>query len=113
MSLFTFFNPAKDYLIAGAVRLWFNQAKKHYGNMTHINIDSQKRSLDIELDLKGEATPLQINIKNYRLIDESGETYIELSDITTSREWINALLGDYPDLEKRRYKVPAAVKVLL
>ena len=81
--------------------------------MTHINIDSQKRSLDMELDLKGEAAPLQINIKNYRLIDESGETYIELSDITTSREWINALLRDYPDLEKRHYKVPAAVKVLL
>lgn len=33
--------------------------------------------------------------------------------VTTSREWIKSLLADYPQLERHRSKVPAAIKMLL
>jgi hypothetical protein len=49
MSLSSLLNPAKDYLLAGAVRLWFNQTHKRYGQMTQIRIDSQNHRIEVEL----------------------------------------------------------------
>ena len=107
------FKQGKDFLIGQAMLNWFNTVKKHIGKMTNIKIDSENKNIELDLELKGETSPLRIHIRNYRLISESGETFIELKDVTTSREWINALLADYPEPEKRRFKVPTAVKALL
>lgn len=113
MSLVSFLNPAKDYLIAGAVKLWFNQTLNRYGQMTQINIDSQNRRIDIQLELRGEATPIQVGVKSYELGSEAGESFISLGEIETSREWINQLISDYLPTEKKRFKVPGALKMVL
>lgn len=112
MSLFSRLNPTKDRLIAGAVRLWFNQKYQRYGKMTTIHIDSSAKSIHIELELKGDATPLEINVKSYELSTESGETFIKIGEIESSREWINHLITDYLPPEKMRFKVPGAVKMV-
>jgi len=113
MSLFSFLTPARDHALAAAVRLWFNQTQKRYGHMTTIQIDSNARSIRVELDLKGEAATLAIDVKSYELIAESGETFITIGDIETSREWLNVLLADYLKPENRRFPVPNVVKALL
>ena len=112
MSLFSFFNPAKDFALEVAVKLWFNQTQNRYGHMTHIKIDTTAKSIHVELDLDGEPTPLKIDVASYQLNSESGETIISLGDIVTSREWINQLINDYLPPEKKSFKVPGAVKVL-
>jgi hypothetical protein len=113
MSLFSFLNPAKDFGIEVAVKLWFNQTQKRYGHMTTIQIDSTAKSIHVELELKGETSPLKIDVASYELSDQSGETFIELGDINTSREWINQLIRDYLPPGKKCFKVPGAVKVVL
>lgn len=113
MSLFSFLTPAKDHAIAMAVRLWFNQTHKRYGNMTSIQIDSTAKSIHVELDLKGETAPLAIDVKSYELLTESGETLIEIGDIVTSREWLNILIADFLKPENRRFPVPSMVKAVL
>lgn len=113
MSLFSIFNPAKDRLIAGTVRLWFNQTHQRYGTMTTIQINSTAKSIHVELDLKGEPTPLSIDIKSYEISTQSGETFIKLWDIESSREWINQLIGDFLPPEKKYFKLPGAVKMVL
>jgi hypothetical protein len=107
------FKQGKDFLIEQAFLTWFNTIKKHIGHMTQIKINSENKSIELDLELKGETAPLRVQIQNYRIFTTDGETFIELTDVTTSREWINALLADYPQPEKRRFKVPAAVKMLL
>jgi hypothetical protein len=113
MSLFSLLNPAKDHLIGGAVKLWFNQTQKRYGNMTTIQIDSTAKTIHIELELKGEASPVQLNVKSYELSTDAGETFIEIGEIQTSREWINHLIDDFLPPEKKCFKIPNAVKALL
>ncbi len=113
MSLFSFLNPAKDFALEVAVKLWFNQTQNRFGHMTHIQIDSTAKSIHIELALKGESAPLKIDIASYQLSTEAGETSIELGEIQTSREWLNQLISDYLPPEKKCFKVPSAVKVLL
>ena len=113
MSLFSSFNPAKDFAIEVAIKLWFNQTQQRYGQMTNIQIDSTAKRIQVVLDLKGESTPLQIEVKSYELITKAGETHLELGDIKTSREWLNALLEDFLTPGHRRFTVPSALKGLL
>lgn len=113
MSLTSFFNSAKDRLVEGAVKIWFNQNLKRYGKMTTIQIDSTARTIHVELELKGESSPLQLDVKHYQLTEDGGETFIELGEIETSREWMNHLIADFLPPEKKSFKVPGAVKALL
>ena len=113
MSLFSFLNPAKDFTLEVAARLWFNQTHERYGQMTNIQIDSTAKSIHVELELKGDPTPLKIAVASYQLSTESGETFIQLGEIKTSREWINHLIGDFLPPGKKRFKVPGAVKAVL
>lgn len=113
MSLFSFLKPAKDLALGMAVKRWFNQTQNRYGTMTSIQINSTAKSIHVELELKGESSLITIDIKDYALSDRSGETFIELGEIETSREWVNALLADYLKPEKRHFAVPSALKILL
>lgn len=113
MSLSSLLNPAKDYLLAGAVKLWFNQTQKRYGQMTQIRIDSQNHRIEVELELRGESSPIQVVVRSYELSSEAGETFIALGEIETSREWINQLISDYLPPDKKRFKVPGSAKMLL
>lgn len=113
MSIAHMLHQLKDHALGMAVMVWFNHNKKTYGQMTQIRIDSQQKQIDIELDLKGEASLMQISIKDYALTTEAGDTFIELGSITTSRAWIDQLLSDYLKPDQKRIKVPGAVKVLL
>ena len=113
MSLFSFLNPAKDFLREGAAKLYFNYEYQRYGQMTNIQIDSTAKTLHVELELKGEPAPLKIDVASYQLTTEDGETFIELGEIKTSREWINHLISDFLPHGKKRFKVPGAVKAVL
>ncbi|PAW71376.1 MAG: hypothetical protein B9S30_00955 [Verrucomicrobiia bacterium Tous-C5FEB] len=113
MSLFSFLNPAKDFTREVAAKLYFNHNYQRYGQMTNIQIDSTAKTLHVELELKGEPAPLKIDVASYQLSTESGETFIELGEIKTSREWINLLISDFLPHGKKRFKVPGAVKAVL
>ena len=89
-----------------------------YGNLTELEIDAENKTLALTLELKGESQPLQIRIKHYELVDRGDETYLELGEIETSREWVNTLLRDHltekvikPRLQQT--PLPAVVRMLL
>lgn len=113
MSLFSLLNPAKDFALGAAVKLWFNQTLKRYGTMTHIQIDSKTKHVEVDLDLRGETTPLHVVIESYQLHSSAGETFIDIGGVHTSREWINCLIEDLLQPGSRRFKVPAALKMVL
>ena len=113
MSLFSFIRQGKDRLVETGARLWLQQTIQPYGKMTRLHIDSQNKRIDIELDLNGEDTPIRIDVKSYALTSDSGETFIELGEIGVSRQWMETLVANYLTPDKRRFKVPPAVKVLL
>jgi hypothetical protein len=81
--------------------------------MTTIQLDSTAKSIHVALELKGEPSPLLIDVKSYELTTAAGETHIELGAIETSREWLNVLVEDLFKPENRRFKMPGALKALL
>jgi hypothetical protein len=113
MALFSFLSPAKDYTSEVLAKQYINSKYQRYGQMTNIQIDSTAKTIHVELELKGEPAPLKIDVLSYQLRPEYGQSFIELGEINTSREWINHLISDYLPPEKRRFKVPGFVKGLL
>ena len=81
--------------------------------MTQIQIDSTAKRIHIELELKGETSPIQIDVQSYELTTKAGETHIKIGEINTSREWINLLINDYLPADKKDIVVPGAMKALL
>jgi len=82
--------------------------KEGYGEMLKLNLDSQNKKLDAEIMLKGEKEPLSVSIDRYEIIDRDGETFIKLSGIETSREWINILVAS--EVEGKEFKIPSQYK---
>jgi hypothetical protein len=70
-----------------------NGLLKRYGKMTKLEIDKENRTINADLDLKGEKEGIQIRLSNYRLIQEDGKNPVfEPGTIEVSREWIDVLL---------------------
>ncbi len=73
------------------IRRIFNIKMERYGQMLKLDINSKDKTIDLEVLLRGESSPLQIHIGHYEIKsgDDSG---VKISKIHTSREWITDLI---------------------
>jgi len=70
-----------------------NGLLKKYGKLTKLEVDKESKTINADLDLKGEKEGVRITFSNYRLIQEEGKNPVfELGAIGVSREWLDALL---------------------
>lgn len=66
---------------------------KKFGRMTKLEVDKESKTIQAELDLKGEKEGIRITLSNYRLIEEEGKNLVvEFGAIEASREWLDVLL---------------------
>jgi hypothetical protein len=103
---------AKDRLIEQAALAYLNRSLlQPYGRATSLRVDSSEKTILIEAELKGESSPLQIELVDY-VISQDGEDYfVTVKGIRTSREWLTTLAQN--ELLNRRFKVPAKTGRLL
>jgi hypothetical protein len=59
-----------------------------------LEIDTVNKTVNLDVELKGEAQPIRVIISNYKLVESGNCTFIEVGDITASREWMNVLLAE-------------------
>lgn len=59
--------------------------------MLKLDINSGDKTIDLEVLLRGEGSPLKIHIGHYE-IKTGEESGIKISKIHTSREWITELI---------------------
>lgn len=57
--------------------------------MTSILIDSKNKSIAIEVQLKGEDSPISIRIKEYGVEPDGDGSLVKIGDISFSREWMD------------------------
>ncbi|HTB84139.1 MAG TPA: hypothetical protein VK742_10840 [Candidatus Sulfotelmatobacter sp.] len=65
---------------------------KKYGRMTRLEVDKESKTINADLDLKGEKEGIRITLSNYRLIQEGKNPVLEFGVIGASREWLDVLL---------------------
>jgi len=69
-----------------------------------IDLDSNKKSIYLEVMLEGEVEPLEISIDKYQLIQEGDKYLLKVYSFNTSRAWINTVISKY--LKKREFEIP-------
>ncbi len=66
---------------------------KKYGRMTKLEVDKERKTINLNIDLKGEKEGIRVTLSNYRLIQEAGKNpMFQPGAIEVSREWLDALL---------------------
>lgn len=86
---------------------------KEYGQMVKFNVDSQSKTIHLNLLLKGEVENLNVDIKSYELLEENEKVFIKFNDIETSREWINTVIEYFVKDKSDRVEVPKEYLKLL
>lgn len=100
-----------NVLVNRIEREYFNHHWQKFGNMTTLQIDPTNRRASFDLQLKGETQPLHVDIGRYELIELNGKTYLEIHNVTTSREWMTLLAQQM--LKDKRFEVPEIVASVL
>jgi hypothetical protein len=98
-------------MAALALREHFNHRYSDIGAITSLHIDSAKRRASVDFELKGESLPIHIAVERYELHVSEGRTFIELKDVTASREWIVQLARQC--LIGKKFEVPESFSGLL
>jgi hypothetical protein len=89
------FAAAKDALTSQVARRYVNSLIGRYGVVRELKIDSAAKSAGITCELIGEAEPVIVRVEHYRIIDEAGKRWIEVTACSCSRPWLQHLLEDH------------------
>ncbi len=100
------FASVVDHFITDGVftRKLINARIKEYGEMIEFKIDNKGRKISAEVLLKGEASPIKINVDEYELIKDEGSSKIIIKDAGSGREWIDAALRNF--VVGKSFKLP-------
>ena len=103
---------AKDWLVEKAGMAMLNQAVlKPYGTITKLKLDTTARSLDAELELKGEMQPVRLHVQEFEIREAEDRAFIIIRKIETSREWLTTAARDF--VVDREFELPDSVKKFL
>ena len=94
------FRGLKDKALSKSLEVAINFKIKEYGEMLKLNLDSQNKTIEFTIILKGEKEALEVFVNNYEISEEEGKYYLYAKDIKTSREWINIVAENYLKGEK-------------
>src|SRR5687767_6857613 len=99
------FSQAKDRLIESTVPAYLNRSYlEPYGSITDFKINTTNRSIDLVLQLKGEAEAIRLNVEEFELIERDDNTFVQLKRVSTSREWLTRAAQDF--LVNRPFRLP-------
>lgn len=73
------------------IKYAFNLKMKRYAHMLKLDINPEDKTIDLEILLRGEGTPLQIHCGHYEILSGT-ESGIKVSQIHTSREWMTEMI---------------------
>jgi hypothetical protein len=106
------FSKAKDRLVEPLALAFLNTTVlKPYGQVTSIRIDSMAKNIRARVELKGEATPIEVEITQYTIRPEGERYFAEVRGIRTSREWLTILATNH--LQNVPVELPAQLGRIL
>jgi len=102
---------SKDKTLSRVVKEAFNYKLKEYGEIVEFHLDSDAKTITLEVLLEGEVEALRVEVKSYEIIQEDEKHFLLVNDIITSRAWINTLVEKH--LDRQKFQIPNEyVKIL-
>lgn len=78
--------------------------------MTSILIDSQRKSIAIEVELKGEDRPIRITIEEYMVEPDGDGSRLKMGKISFSKEWMDVIAKKF--LANAKLSIPVSPDLL-
>lgn len=88
MSIFT---KKKDAIVSKGLQALANFIINDYGKIIDFTVNSNDKTISLNILLKGENEDIKITFFNYSIITDDKKTYLQFDSIMTSREWLNIL----------------------
>ena len=85
----------KDSALAKGVELWLRPKLERYGQLTAFRVDSAARTVNAELQLKGEPNLVVTVDGKFRVEEKDERTVLVLHSLKISREWAQNLVDDF------------------
>ena len=105
------FTSLKEVALEVALKAFMNREIEAFGVVRQLSIDTSKKTMRVELDLKGESAPISVDIGSYELSEKDGKPHIAFRELNASREWISAVLKKY--VAGQAFPLPNAARLLL
>ena len=105
------FTSLKEKGLAMAVKAMINREIEKCGEVTELAIDTREKTLRVELALKGETSPIEINVGAYEVSEKGGKVFLKVRKLKSSREWLTAALNKYA--AGQAIEMPHAARLLL
>jgi hypothetical protein len=105
------FTSLKDLALESSAKAWINREIGTFGAVTKLEINTSTKTIQVELVLRGEPSPIVINAGSYELSQRDGDTCIALRAVTSSRDWVTGALNQY--VVGRGFKIPSVVSLVL
>jgi hypothetical protein len=86
---------AKDKALETSVRAFLNHRAAAFGSVTALAVDTQLKKASLTAELKGESTPISVEIGRYEILGQNGRTCIRVLEVGASREWLKVVLEQY------------------
>jgi hypothetical protein len=106
-----FARHGKDKAISKALEVLGESVISRYGRLMGFKLDSLARSIDLEVLLKGESTPITLTLHDYRFLSEGDKSFVTVGGVSVSREWMKILAEDL--LKEKKFEIPAKYARLL
>jgi hypothetical protein len=101
----------KDAALSKGAKIAINNQIKEYGKMLKLNLDSEKKSIEMEVMLEGEKESLTVNVQRYEMTQQGDKHFLKIQGVKTSRTWINTVASSY--LEGKTFEIPAEYAKML
>lgn len=95
----------KDKALSQGAKITINKQIEAYGQVQRLNLDSKKKSIELDVLLHGEIEALKVYIYHYELAETDGHHQLKVNGVTTSRTWINRLASTH--LEGKIFEIPS------
>jgi hypothetical protein len=102
---------AKDSCLSFGAQKFINYKLSKVGKVLKLKLDSDTKTIEIEIMLDGEKEPLSVRVERYWTIEEDGHHYLMADGISTSRRWIDTVAEHF--VSGKRFEIaPEYVKML-
>lgn len=105
------FNSLEETSLESLAKAWINHEIETFGTVTKLEIGTSRKTIRLELVLKGEPSPMLVNAGSYELSRREGNAYITFRDVTASKEWVTGALCKY--VAGRGFKIPSMIGLIL
>ncbi|MGV6830351.1 MAG: hypothetical protein ACWA5P_02155 [bacterium] len=104
-------NKGKDLALSMAMKKVINMKIINFGEVSMLEFNTESKTIDFEVELKGEIDKLKVYVHEYNLKNEGEKHYLTVNYIESSKEWLNSILKEY--VNNQKIEVPSEyVKVL-